>query len=172
MTTPTELETRLIAVETALHEIQCRLATLQPSPNWLKEIIGSCTDEPAFDEMIALGRACRASQPYPDACNATSAEPPPLPASCMSTGEQPMIQLTIDMPEGALATLHQDPQEFAHALRLAAAVKWYEMRRVSQGRAAEIAGVSRSAFLAALGQFGVSPFQEDAAEILEEATRA
>jgi predicted HTH domain antitoxin len=83
-----------------------------------------------------------------------------------------MIQLTIDMPEGALAAVHQDPQEFARALRLAAAVKWYEMRRISQGRAAEIAGVSRSAFLAALGQFGVSPFQEEAAEILEEATRA
>jgi len=83
-----------------------------------------------------------------------------------------MIQLTIDMPEGALATLHQDPQEFTRALRLAAAVKWYEMRRVSQGRAAEIAGVSRSAFLTALEQFGVSPFQEDAVEMLEEAARA
>jgi predicted HTH domain antitoxin len=83
-----------------------------------------------------------------------------------------MIQLTIEMPEGALATLHQDPQEFTQALRLAAAVKWYEMRRISQGRAAEIAGLSRSAFLASLRQFGVSPFQEDAAELLEEATRA
>lgn len=83
-----------------------------------------------------------------------------------------MIQLTIEMPEGALATLHQAPREFTHALRLAAAVKWYEMRRISQGRAAEIAGLSRSEFLAALRQFGVSPFQEEAAEILEEATRA
>lgn len=83
-----------------------------------------------------------------------------------------MIQLTIEMPEGALATLHQDPQEFPHALRLAAAVTWYAMRRISQGRAAEIAGLSRSAFLTALHHFGVSPFQEEAAELLEEATRA
>jgi predicted HTH domain antitoxin len=83
-----------------------------------------------------------------------------------------MMQLTIAMPEGALATLHQDPQEFTRALRLAAAVTWYELHRVSQGCAAEVAGVSRRAFLAALGLFGVSPFQEDAAEILEEATRA
>ena len=75
-----------------------------------------------------------------------------------------MIQLTIEMPEGALAALHQDPQEFARALRLAAAVKWYEMRRISQGRAAEIAGISRSKFLAALSLFGVSPFQEEAME--------
>ena len=77
-----------------------------------------------------------------------------------------MIQLTIDMPEGALAAVHHDPQEFTRALRLAAAVKWYEMRRISQGCAAEIAGLSRSEFLTALGLFGVSPFQEEAAEIL------
>lgn len=83
-----------------------------------------------------------------------------------------MIQLTIDMPEGALAALHQDPREFARALRLAAAVKCYAMRRISQGRAAEIASVSRSEFIAALSQFGVSPFQEETAEIIEEAARA
>jgi predicted HTH domain antitoxin len=87
-------------------------------------------------------------------------------------GGETMIQLTIDMPEGALAAVHHDPQEFTQALRLAAAVKWYEMRRISQGRAAEIAGLSRSEFLTALGLFGVSPFQEEAAEILEAATRA
>jgi hypothetical protein len=46
------------------------------------------------------------------------------------------------------------------------------MRRISQGRAAEIAGLSRSEFLTALGLFGVSPFQEEATEILEAATRA
>lgn len=83
-----------------------------------------------------------------------------------------MIQLTIDMPEGALAALHQDPGQFVRELRLAAAVKWYEMRRISQGRAAEIAGVSRSEFIAALSQFGVSPFQEEATEIIEAAERA
>lgn len=66
MTTPTELEARLIAVETALHEIQCRLATLPCASNWLDEIQGSCKEEPAFEEVMALGRACRASQPYPD----------------------------------------------------------------------------------------------------------
>ena len=83
-----------------------------------------------------------------------------------------MIQLPIDMPEGALVAVHHDPQEFARALRLAVAVKWYAMRRISQGRAAEIAGLSRRESLTALGLFGISPFQEEAAEILGEATRA
>ena len=66
MMTQTELEERLLAVETALQEMQSRLATLAPSPHWLDEIIGSFKDEPAFEEVIALGRAFRESQPYPD----------------------------------------------------------------------------------------------------------
>jgi len=82
-----------------------------------------------------------------------------------------MVQLTIELPEGALASLHKDPVAFARELRLAAAVKWYEMKLVSQARAAEIAGISRSAFLEALGRFGVSPFQCGAEEIIEEAGR-
>jgi hypothetical protein len=66
MMTQTQLEERLLAVETALTEIQRRLATLPPAPNWLDEIIGSFKDEPAFEEVIAFGRAFRESQPYPD----------------------------------------------------------------------------------------------------------
>ena len=65
--TQTELEERLLAVETALQEMQRRLATLQPPPHWLDAMIGSCKDDPAFEEVIALGRAFREAQPYPDA---------------------------------------------------------------------------------------------------------
>ncbi len=82
-----------------------------------------------------------------------------------------MIEMTIKMPEGALAALHLEPRGFVQELRLAAAVKWYEMERVSQGRAAEIAGVARSEFIDALSRYGVSPFQYGADEILAEATR-
>lgn len=80
-----------------------------------------------------------------------------------------MVRMTIEMPEGALAALHKDPNGFAQELRLAAAVKWYELRLVSQGRAAEIAGITRSEFLDALGRFGVSPFQYGADELLADA---
>lgn len=83
-----------------------------------------------------------------------------------------MVQMMIEMPEEALASLHKDPDSFARELRLAAAVKWYEMRIVSQGRAAEIAGLPRAEFISTLARFGVSPFQYDAAEIIEEAKRA
>lgn len=66
-----------------------------------------------------------------------------------------MIQLVMDMPEAACATLHQAPDEFARELRIAAAVKWYELERVSQGRGAEIAGLTRADFIDALSRYRV-----------------
>lgn len=73
------------------------------------------------------------------------------------------------MPEGAFASLRKDPERFARELRLAAAIQWYELGEVSQGRTAEIAGVSRQEFLAALGRYRVSPFQYTPEDVLEEA---
>lgn len=80
-----------------------------------------------------------------------------------------MVRMTFDMPEPALAALRKSPEEFAKEFRLAAAVKWYELRQLSQERAADIAGLSRAEFIAALGRFNVSPFQAEADEILREA---
>ena len=83
-----------------------------------------------------------------------------------------MIQITVDIPEGSLASLHKDPESFAREMRIAAAIQWYERRELSQERAAELAGLSRLAFVEALGRFGVSPFQATAAELIREAMDA
>jgi predicted HTH domain antitoxin len=48
-------------------------------------------------------------------------------------------------------------------------VKWYELGRVSQEVAAEIAGVSRSDFVTLLSRMLVSPIQETADEALASA---
>jgi predicted HTH domain antitoxin len=53
-------------------------------------------------------------------------------------------------------------------LRLAAAVKWYELGMVSQSKAAEIASLSRSEFIAELIRFKVDPFQYSADDIKRE----
>jgi len=66
LSTHARLEQRLMAVEAAVSEIQRRLATLPPAPDWLEQIIGSCKDEPALEEVIALGRALRMAEPFPE----------------------------------------------------------------------------------------------------------
>jgi hypothetical protein len=58
MTTNTSLEERLAVVEAALAQLQKQVATPQPT-NWLQQITGSFKDEPAFEDVIAYGRAIR-----------------------------------------------------------------------------------------------------------------
>ena len=60
------------------------------------------------------------------------------------------------------------PAEIDSKKRERLAVALYDAQVVSQGRAAQIAGLSRAAFLDALGRYGVTPFQYDAEEILAE----
>jgi hypothetical protein len=58
MATNTSLEERLAAVEAAIAELQKQVAASQPT-NWLQQITGSFKDEPAFEEVLAYGRAIR-----------------------------------------------------------------------------------------------------------------
>ena len=62
MPTQTLIERRLSAIQAAVAELQSRLPTSpQAAPNWLEQVIGSFKDEPAFEEVLAHGRAFRES---------------------------------------------------------------------------------------------------------------
>ena len=80
--------------------------------------------------------------------------------------------LNIELPDDVFSALRASPEDFVQELRLAAAIKWFEMERISQGKAAEIAGLSRSAFIDALARYGVSPVQIDPEELEEEYRRS
>jgi len=79
-----------------------------------------------------------------------------------------MQTVSVEIPITTFAALGESPDEFVNEMRIAAAVKWYELGRLSQGKAAEVAGLTRSAFIDALSRFKVSPIQIDAGELARE----
>ena len=70
-------------------------------------------------------------------------------------------QIVINVPEKVLLAEKTDETSFARELRMLAAVKLYELGRLSSGRAAELAGMPRVEFLLALSRYKVFPFQAE-----------
>ena len=83
-----------------------------------------------------------------------------------------MKVLTIPYSEDLLLSMKQSPQEFESEARLLLAVKLYEMDRISTGTAAELAGMSRVAFMFELSRFGLSPMGQDLGELAEDLANA
>jgi predicted HTH domain antitoxin len=79
-----------------------------------------------------------------------------------------MATITVEVPDSAFSALRRSPQEFARELRIAAAIQWYQQTLISQGKAAEIAGLSRADFLDALFRAKVPASQVTIEELKEE----
>ena len=79
-----------------------------------------------------------------------------------------MTTIVLELPEASFSALRKAPNEFAGEMRLAAAVKWYELGWMSQEKAASIAGVTRAGLIEAASRMRVSPIQVTAEELRED----
>jgi predicted HTH domain antitoxin len=70
-------------------------------------------------------------------------------------------QLVIDVPETVLLAEKTDEASFAREVQMLAAVKLFELGRLSSGRAAELAAMSRVEFLLSLGRYKVFPLEAE-----------
>ena len=89
----------------------------------------------------------------------------------MSVG-QTSGTFTIEMPRAFLAPIAETPEGFAHEIRLAAAMHWYSQGRISHEKAAQLAGISRIAFIDALAAAKLPAFHVDVDELIEEVESA
>lgn len=70
-------------------------------------------------------------------------------------------QIVIDVPEKVLLAEKTDEIEFSRELPILAAVKLYELGRLSSGRAAELAGMTRVEFPMSLNRYRVFPLASE-----------
>ncbi len=83
-----------------------------------------------------------------------------------------MYQLTINIPEETALALKLTPEQLSQEMQLIAAIKLYELGRLSSGAAANLAGIPKVLFLTKLADYGVDTFQLTEAELAEELKRA
>lgn len=79
-----------------------------------------------------------------------------------------MLTVSVPVPETTFFAPHLAPKGLAREMRIAASIQWYAQGKISQDKAAEIAGLSRAAFIDALSAARVSSFQVTANDLATE----
>jgi predicted HTH domain antitoxin len=83
-----------------------------------------------------------------------------------------MVTVPLQVPEDVLASSAKTAEKFGRDVLTAAVVKWYESGEISQGRGAEILGLTRLEFLLLISRFKVSIWQITPEEIAAELASA
>ena len=79
-----------------------------------------------------------------------------------------MRTITIELPDELPPALGASDEEVARDARLALAILWYDRGLISQGKGAEIAGLTRAEFIDELGRANVSAIQTSVEELRAE----
>ncbi len=79
--------------------------------------------------------------------------------------------VTVEVPVDALKVLGANTTRFGREMYETAVVKWFDEGLLSQGKAAELLGLSRGEFFDLLSRHKVSPVQITPEELLEECRR-
>ena len=82
-----------------------------------------------------------------------------------------MKTITIEIPEHLPPEIAATDEDLAREFRLAAAISWYDRGLISQGKGAEIAGLTRSEFINALSAARVDVLQVTPEELRAELER-
>jgi len=77
------------------------------------------------------------------------------------------MTITFEVPDALLEDLATSPEELDREICLAAAIHLYSRGLVSQGKGAEIAGLSRWDFIQALTEKADAAFRQAAAKVVE-----
>lgn len=83
-----------------------------------------------------------------------------------------MSTVKVEIPEEVLISLKKNSETIGRELCLLAAVKLFELSKLSSGRAAQLAGMSRVEFLISLGKYRVSPFSSTVEELEKDVRNA
>lgn len=83
-----------------------------------------------------------------------------------------MASVHIDIPDTTLVALKLDVTGAGAELRIAAAIKRFELGRLSSDTAAEFASLPRIAFISKLGEFGAATFDQTLSEIADDSANA
>lgn len=83
-----------------------------------------------------------------------------------------MSTIQLEVPDEILSSLNIAPASFARDVMTLAAVKLFELGKLSSGGAARLAGMERVEFLLALSEYRVSPLLTTVGELAQDVANA